>query len=78
MKRLWRDYSLSITLGVLFFLSWCGQLVTEWFTWSSEQQDHQQPLQIGSFLWEFWQSTMENWQSEFLQLFTFVVLRPPT
>ena len=28
----------------------------------------------GDFLGEFSQSTLENWQSEFLQLFAFVVL----
>jgi hypothetical protein len=29
---------------------------------------------VGAFLWQFWESTLENWQSEFLQLFSFVVL----
>jgi SNF2 family DNA or RNA helicase len=74
MKRLWRNYSLSITLAMLFFLAWLGQLVTQWFTWTNEQQEHQQPVEVGDFLWQFWTSTLENWQSEFLQLLTFVVL----
>jgi SNF2 family DNA or RNA helicase len=74
MKRLWRNYSLSITLAVLFFLAWFGQLVTQWFTWANEQQEHNQPLEVGDFLWQFWTSTLENWQSEFLQLFSFVTL----
>jgi uncharacterized membrane protein YhaH (DUF805 family) len=74
VKRLWRDYNLSVVLGLLFVVTWIGQLITEWFTFASEQQEHNQPLQIGQFLWEFWQSTLENWQSEFLQLFSFVVL----
>ena len=51
-----------------------GQLVTQWFTWANEQQEHNQPLVVGDFLWQFWTSTLENWQSEFLQLLTFVVL----
>ena len=29
---------------------------------------------MSSFLSQFWKSTLENWQSEFLQLFSFVVL----
>src|SRR5919108_5961699 len=74
MRRLWRDYSLSMTLAVLFFLSWLGQLVTQWFNWANEQQEHGQALEVGQFLWQFWTSTLENWQSEFLQLLTFVVL----
>jgi hypothetical protein len=68
VKRLWRDYNLSVVLGLLFIASWVGQLITQW------QQDHNQPLQVGAFLWQFWESTLENWQSEFLQLFSFVVL----
>ena len=53
MKRLWRNYSLSITLAVLFFLAWFGQLLTQWFTWANEQQEHNQPLEVGDFLWQF-------------------------
>ena len=25
-------------------------------------------------MWQFWESTLENWQSEFLQMFSFAVL----
>jgi len=74
VKRLWRDYNLSVVLGLLFLGSWIGQLITQWFNWANEQHDHNQPLLVGSFLWQFWESTLENWQSEFLQLFSFVVL----
>jgi hypothetical protein len=74
MKRLWRGYNLSIVLALLFLTSWIGQLITQWFNWANEQTDHSQPQQIGAFLWQFWESTLENWQSEFLQLFSFVVL----
>jgi hypothetical protein len=74
MRRLWRNYSLSITLAVLFLLSWLGQLVTQWFNWANDQREHGQALEVGQFLWQFWTSTLENWQSEFLQLLTFVVL----
>jgi len=74
VKRLWRDYNLSVVLGLLFVTTWIGQLITQWFNWANEQHDHNQPLQVGGFLWQFWESTLENWQSEFLQLFSFVVL----
>jgi hypothetical protein len=49
MKRLWRNYSLSITLAALFFVSWFTHLVTQWFTWANEQQEHNQPLEVGDF-----------------------------
>jgi SNF2 family DNA or RNA helicase len=51
-----------------------GTARDQWFTWANEQQEHNQPLEVGDFLWQFWTSTLENWQSEFLQLLTFVVL----
>jgi hypothetical protein len=35
---------------------------------------HGEPVELGDYLVEFSQSTMENWQSEFLQLFSFVLL----
>ena len=74
MKRLWRGYNLSVVLALLFLISWVGQLITQWFNWANEQTDHNQPLETAAFLWQFWQSTLENWQSEFLQLFSFVTL----
>jgi hypothetical protein len=71
---LWRHDNLSVAFALLFLASWVGQLVTQWFNWANERHDLNQPLQIGSFLWQFWESTLENWQSEFLQPFSFVVL----
>lgn len=71
---MWQRYGLSIVLSVLFVLSWLGQAITEWFVVAHEAQAHGEQLQVGDYLWEFGQSTLENWQSEFLQLLTFVVL----
>jgi uncharacterized membrane protein YhaH (DUF805 family) len=31
VKRLWRDYNLSVVLDLLFIASWVGQLITQWF-----------------------------------------------
>ena len=36
--------------------------------------DHGQVAHLSDFWVEFGQSTLENWQSEFLQLFSFVVV----
>lgn len=43
----------------------------------SEQEEHGQQAQAfgeSRYVWSWGQATFENWQSEFLQLFTFVVL----
>jgi hypothetical protein len=48
-----------------------------WQEFVAEQQQHGQAAQVfGSegYLWRWGQATLENWQSEFLQLLTFVVL----
>jgi hypothetical protein len=46
----------------------------QWQTFTDEQAEHNQPVAVGDFTAEFAQSTLENWQSEFLQLFSFVVM----
>ena len=73
-RSIWREFGLSIVLLVLFVASWVGQGVTQWQTFTDEQREHGEEPAAGDFISEFGQSTLENWQSEFLQLFSFVVL----
>jgi hypothetical protein len=74
LRKIWKNFGLSIALVILFLVSWGGQAVAEWGTYRHEQQDHEQPVEVSEYLIQFGQSTLENWQSEFLQLFSFVVL----
>ena len=77
MKRLWQNYNLSIVLFIRFFVSWIFQTYTGWKEFSSEQQQHGQAAQVfgdDGYIWRWGAATAENWQSEFLQLFTMVVL----
>jgi hypothetical protein len=77
MQRLWRDYGLSVTLVFLFIASWALQTWMGWEEFQSEQRaDGQQAVAFGDdgYFWNWGQSTFENWQSEFLQVFIFVVL----
>jgi hypothetical protein len=73
-RSVWRDFSLGISLLVLFLATWGGQAIAEWQTYTDEQRALGEPTEAGDFLAEFSQSTLENWQSEFLQLFAFVSL----
>jgi hypothetical protein len=73
-RSLWREFGLTFALMILFFLSWIGQLIAEWQVFTDEQASHGESAKVGDFVAEFSQSTLENWQSEFLQLFTFVTL----
>lgn len=74
MKRLWRDYNLSIVLLALFLSSWIGQGVFQWFEMANEAQAHGEASTLAEFIPAFFSATFENWQSEFLQLFSMVVL----
>jgi hypothetical protein len=77
MSRLWRDYGLSIALAVLFTASWALQTWTGWIEFAADQQAHgAAPEMFGpsGYVWAWAQSTFENWQSEFLQVFVFIVL----
>lgn len=77
MKKLWKNYNLSIVLFSLFVISWTAQTFTGWKEFQSEQQQHGQTPQVfGSdgYVWRWSEATFENWQSEFLQLLAMVVL----
>lgn len=73
-RSVWREFGLGLTLVILFFVSWIGHAITQWQTFTDEQVAHGQSPKLGDFMSEFGQATFENWQSEFLQLFSFVVL----
>jgi hypothetical protein len=77
MRALLRDYGLGVALAVLFIASWIIQSLTGWVEFVSEQQVHGETAQLfgeSGYIWRWMESTFENWQSEFLQLFTMVVL----
>jgi hypothetical protein len=70
----WQGFGLSLAFCLLFLTSWVAHGAAEWQVFTDEQRDHNQPVTVGDFTAEFAQSTLENWQSEFLQLFSFVVM----
>ncbi|MBX9573755.1 MAG: hypothetical protein K2X77_32965 [Candidatus Obscuribacterales bacterium] len=77
MTQFLKNYSLSIVLAILFIVSWGIQSFAGWQRYASEQKEKgQQATIMGSdgYVWEWSEATFENWQSEFLQLLTFVVL----
>ncbi|HYI06301.1 MAG TPA: DUF6766 family protein, partial [Reyranella sp.] len=63
---LWWAYAFAwITLG-LFVFSLVGQWL--WFAYVDEQTAHGQPIEVGDYTIQMRRDTLENWQSEFLQL----------
>jgi hypothetical protein len=58
---------LWVTLG-FFILSLAGHWIFGWFAYVQEQLAHGQGADASGFLVEIARDTLENWQSEFLQL----------
>jgi len=77
MRKILHENGLSIVLGICFFLFLAGQAAAGFYAYNEEQQEHsQQTVNFGDYLASshFLEATMENWESEFLQMFAFVVL----
>ena len=75
MKQLWRNYNLSVVLASLFLSAGASDLDRLAPLFRAEQ--HNQPGEFfgqSGYVWHWGDATLENWQSEFLQLLTFVVL----
>lgn len=77
MKHKLREYGLSITLLGLFFVIQVGLSLVGQRQYNHERADHGQPTV--SYLEyvrgpAFLEATMENWESEFLQMFAYVLL----
>lgn len=78
MRRFLRDNGLSLVLFFLFFVTFMvGQSVVGYLHYNEEQREHRQPtVTYGGYLAtpHFLEATMENWESEFLQMFIYVLL----
>ncbi len=75
--KLFRDYALGWVLFGLFILFWIGQSVTGWQEFVAEQTEHGQTAMVfgdSGYVWNWARTTLENWQSEMLQLLAMVVL----
>lgn len=54
--------------GLLFLFSLIGHWLFAWFDYASEARAHGEPVELGEYVVKVGASTLENWQSEFLQL----------
>ena len=77
LMKVWRNNGLSITLFALFLIFLGAQTAVGWRNENNERAEHHQHaialteyLGSGAYL----ETTMENWESEFLQMGCYVVL----
>ena len=77
MKRFWRNNGLSIVmLGMFFVVFIFGQAYSGWLEENDERAQHGlRPQTFSEYLGgsHFAEATMENWESEFLQMGVFVL-----
>ena len=64
----WKRYGFVWVTGGFFLVSLVGHWLFGWFAYVSEQQAHAQPITVSDYLVVMMRDTLENWQSEFLQL----------
>jgi len=77
MRRVVRDNSLGLVFGGLFLLSLAGQAIAGHISYNQEQLEHNgEAISLVRYLTSssFGQAVMENWQSEYLQFLTFLML----
>jgi hypothetical protein len=76
-RRTLYSNSLGLTMGLIFLLSWLVQSIAGTSNYNQEQiQNFQQPVSWPEYIAspEFWNRTLQNWQSEFLAVGSMVVL----
>jgi uncharacterized protein DUF6766 len=69
--------SLGIVMGTIFVLSWLAQSVTGWASYNSEQLGNREdPVTWLAYIGgaDFWNRTLQNWQSEMLAVGSMAVL----
>ncbi len=69
--------SLLIVMGTIWLLSWLGQAITGRVAYNEDRlQHHQAGLDFVQYLGSanFWERTLQNWQSEFLAVGSMAIL----
>jgi hypothetical protein len=69
--------SLVLVMGTIWVWSWFAQSVSGWSESNADRLEHEQPsLSWAEYLGsaDFWETTLQNWQSEFLAVGSMAVL----
>ena len=75
-RRFWYENSLVLAMSAIFLLSWGGQSLNNWRAGNEELREHgEQTLGWSEYVLraDFWERTLQNWQSEFLAVGTMAV-----
>ncbi|WP_425953991.1 DUF6766 family protein [Xylanimonas sp. McL0601] len=76
LRRSLYSHSLGLVMGTVFLLTWLGQSMAGTVAYSEGQlRDRADPVTWATYvgLPDFWNRTLQNWQSEFLAVLSMVV-----
>ena len=76
-RRTLYENSLVLVMGTFWLGTWLAQSITGAARYNADQLDHQQePLSWAAYITSanFWENTLENWQSEFLAVGSMAIL----
>lgn len=76
LRRSVYENSLVLAMAAIFLLSWGGQSLNNWRAANDERREHgEAALSWGEYVRnaDFWERSLENWQSEFLAVGTMAV-----
>jgi hypothetical protein len=65
---IWSRYGFAWVTFALFLITLTGHWIFGWFAYVQEQQDHGKAIEVAGYTIQMLRDTLENWQSEFLQL----------
>ena len=77
VRRAVYSNSLLIVMAAIFFGTWVAQSVTAWGAYSDSRLEHQMdPVSWWQYLGtsDFWERSLQNWQSEFLAIGSMAIL----
>jgi len=67
-RSVWKRYGFAWVTAGFFVVTFVGHWVFGWFAFVDEQHALGQPISVSAYAIEMMRDTLENWQSEFLQL----------
>jgi len=76
LRRRLYENSLLLVMTTIFFLTWLAQSLNGWRTFNEDARAHDAAtISWGRYLLDpdFWEATLQNWQSEFLAVGTMAV-----
>ena len=74
LKRTWAHFGLSIVFAIIFGVTFVAHAIANWSFYAQDARDHGDTPTATGYLVDFSENTLQNWQSEFLQNLSFVVL----